>query len=384
MDLHGFVEEQKPAWRRLEILLEKAERTRFRLTPAEARELCALYRRASADLCRAQARTANAEILRYLNDLVARAYGQIYSGRRFRISEVAAFLSRGFPALVRARWRAVALSAALLLLGTIFGFVAAWFDEDARHFLLPEAFRSVAEHIEATPQRVGSQTLPVGMSALMSSAIMTNNIRVSFMAFAFGITAGVGTCAVLFTNGLMLGVLAAYFHRAGPGYALDFWALILPHGVIELAAIVLAGAAGLLLGAAILAPGDMTRRQALRRRGAEAGRIAMGTVPMLVLAGLIEGFVTPQSFLPPAGKLGFAAATAVGLAVYFAPREWAAEAHPRALSASGASRPTSPSSGRSGSPHSRASPIPRRSRRRSSGGNASIFSRVSFISRSTS
>jgi uncharacterized membrane protein SpoIIM required for sporulation len=321
VDLHGFIEERKPAWRRLETLLDEVERRRFRLRPEEARELGALYRRASADLCRAQARTANAELLRYLNDLVARAYGQIYSGRRFRLSETLEFFSHGFPALVRARWRAVAASAAILFLGIAFGFAAAWVDEDARHFLLPEQFRDVARSIESAPQKTSGQVVPVGEAAVMSSAIMSNNIRVSFMAFAFGITAGVGTAAVLFTNGLMLGVLAAYFQRAGPAYALDFWALILPHGVIELTAIALAGAAGLLLGAAILAPGGLTRRQALRRRGAEAGRIAIGTVPMLVVAGLIEGFVTPQSFLDPAAKLGFAAVTAVALALYFAPRE---------------------------------------------------------------
>src|SRR5206468_1936211 len=152
----------------------------FRLRPEEARELGELYRRASADLCRAQARTANAGLLRYLNDLVARAYGQIYSGRKFRLAEIFEFFAHGFPAIVRARWRAVALSTALVLLGGTFGFVAASVDEDARHFLLPEGYREIAESLQMPLQH----TSP---SSAVSSIIMTNNIRVCFWAFALGI-----------------------------------------------------------------------------------------------------------------------------------------------------------------------------------------------------
>lgn len=322
MDLHRFIEARRPDWRRLELLLERADRTGFQLRPDEARELGRLYRRASADLCLAQARTANAALLRYLNDLVARAYSLIYSGRKFRLRGAWDFFVHGFPALVRARSRAVALSAALMLAGALFGFIAATLDEDARHFLLPEQFRDVAEAIEAAPKKHQGGAIPAGDASVMSSAIMTNNIRVCFFAFALGVTMGLGTGVILFYNGLMIGVLAAYFHQAGADLAIAFWALILPHGVIELTAIFIAGAAGLLLGAALLAPGDLTRRQALRRRGAEAVRLAVGTVPLLVLAGLVEGFVTPQGFLPAGAKIVFAGMTAVGLVAYFAPRGW--------------------------------------------------------------
>ncbi len=317
MDLRGFIEERKPTWRELEALLDKAERSQFKLTAQEAQQLGALYGRVSADLCRAQARTANAELLRYLNDLVARAYGLVYSGRKFRWFEVWHFFRAGFPALVRARRGALALATGLVALGFLFGFLAAWFDEDARHFLVPEQFAEVTKRIDELVQQHQAVSLTPGQSATVSSFIMTNNIRVCFLAFALGITLGFGTGIVLFYNGVMIGVLAAYFHRAG--YGLHFWALIAPHGVTELLAIFISGAAGLTIGAALLAPGALTRGQALRRRGAEAVRLVMGCVPLLIVAGLIEGFVTPQSYIPNEAKLAFAALTAIALAVYFAP-----------------------------------------------------------------
>jgi uncharacterized membrane protein SpoIIM required for sporulation len=320
MDLRGFIEERKPAWRRLEELIVKADRSRFKLSAAEAQELGALYRRASADLSRAQARTANAELLRYLNDLIARAYGLIYSGRKFRWHDVWDFFARGFPAIFRDRWRAIALAGGIMALGFAFGFAAAQLDEDARHFLIPDQVREVTEQLDKAIAQHQTRSLGVGLSGVTSSFIMTNNIRVCFFAFALGITFGFGTALVLFHNGVLVGVLAAYFHRAG--YAVHFWSLILPHGVTELLAIFIAGGAGLVVGNALLSPGNLSRRQNLKKQGAAAVRLVVGTIPLLIVAGLIEGYVTPQGYIPNPLKLGFAALTAVALAAYFAPREW--------------------------------------------------------------
>jgi uncharacterized membrane protein SpoIIM required for sporulation len=322
VDLRGFIEERKPSWRRLEDLLDRVDRTRFKLSAAEAQELGALYRRASADLCRAQARTANAELLRYLNDLVARGYALIYSGRKFRWGEIIEFFTDRFPAVFRARWRPIALAAAIMAAGFLFGFVAAWFDETAAHFLVPDQVRETVKNVQQLPQQFASRVIPPGQSAIMSSFIMANNIRVCFMAFAAGVTLGFGTAVALFYNGLLVGVLASYMHRAG--FAVPFWAIILPHGVIELTAIFIAGGAGFVIGAALLNPGELGRRQALRRSGLDAVRLAMGTVPMLVVAGTIEGFVTPQGYIPDGAKLGFGLLTGIGLVAYFAPRGWIA------------------------------------------------------------
>jgi len=317
VDIQGFVNERRPSWQRLEQLLQKADHSGFALSAAEAQELGALYRRVSADLCRAQARTANAELLRYLNALVARAYGLVYSGRRFRLVEVIDYLLRGFPALVVMRWRPLALSTAIFLLGLLFGALAATVDEDARHFLLPDEYREVCENLEASIQGHQGRTLPPGLAAGVSTGIMWNNIRVCVVAYALGITLGFGTALILFQNGVLIGVVASYFFRAG--YGMHFLALLAPHGVIELTAIFISGAAGLVIGRGLLAPGDLPRRESLRRAGLEATRLVTGTVPMLVVAGLIEGFVTPQGTIPNEAKLLFGAATGVALAFYFAP-----------------------------------------------------------------
>ena len=280
--------------------------------------MCALYRRASADLCRAQARTANAEVLRYLNALVARAYGLIYSGRRFRSSDVTDFVLREFPALVLARWRPLALSTSLVLLGLLFGYLAATYDEDARHFLIPEQYREVCEHLDQAVQQHQGRALTPGASAFTSNTIMWNNIKVCLTAFALGITLGFGTALILFQNGVIIGVLASYFVRAG--YGVHFVALLAPHGVIELSAIFISGAAGLVVGRGLLMPGELPRRESLRRAGLEATKLVIGTIPMLIVAGLIEGFVTPQGEIPPVVKILFGALTGVGLFFYFAPR----------------------------------------------------------------
>ena len=139
---------------------------------------------------------------------------------------------------------------------------------------------------------------------MISAVIMTNNIRVGFTAFALGFTWGLATVLVLFDNGLLLGVLGAiYISR---GFALDFWSLILPHGVLELLAIFICGGAGLVLAKALVQPGDYTRRDALLVQGRIAVKLVLGTIPMFVAAALIEGFITPTT-LPDSVKLAVAA-----------------------------------------------------------------------------
>jgi uncharacterized membrane protein SpoIIM required for sporulation len=155
------------------------------------------------------------------------------------------------------------------------------------------------------------QTVP----ATISSAVISNNIKVSITAFAGGVTFGLLTVYALVTNGLMLGALGAYFSTS-PARARDFWSLILPHGIIELTAISIAGAAGLILGWAMIAPGNLSRWDSLRKASREALPLVGGVAAMLILAGLIEGFFTPSP-LSASVKLLFSALTAVGLVFYF-------------------------------------------------------------------
>jgi uncharacterized membrane protein SpoIIM required for sporulation len=148
----------------------------------------------------------------------------------------------------------------------------------------------------------------------MSAYIMTNNIRLAFLAFAGGLTLGILTVYLLIFNGLMLGGMAAMYNDAGFGR--DFWATIAPHGFIELTAVQIAAGAGLLLAAGILAPGRIRRREALRRNGRRAAILIVGVATMLVVAAMIEGFFSPQKF-PEITRIMFGAMTALAMALYF-------------------------------------------------------------------
>jgi uncharacterized membrane protein SpoIIM required for sporulation len=166
--------------------------------------------------------------------------------------------------------------------------------------------------------QVGAK-FPASMGPVLSSKIMTNNISVGFKAFAFGITAGVGTVYVLIFNGFMLGSLAAIFNNYH--YDIQFWALILPHGITELLAIFISGGAGLILADSLFNPGDLKRIDAMKVNGVRAIRLILGVIPMFVIAGIIEGFITPLD-ISPYIKLVFSAFTGILLFLYFSQAKW--------------------------------------------------------------
>ncbi|MCS6859347.1 MAG: stage II sporulation protein M [Abditibacteriales bacterium] len=314
MDINRFLHERHARWQRLEALLSQVESAGWaNLSPAEVREFGSLYRRVSSDLVQARSQTGNAEVLEYLNDLVARAYSHVYRSPRLSWRDGVAFLAAGFPRLFRETLTYTLVAAMLFMGGAGFGYFATATDPAAPYQLLGRSLAAIQ------PKNRGGQGLPLSRSvmpneaAVLSSAIMTNNIRVSFLAFASGVLFGVGTVGVLFFNGIMLGSLTQTFTAAHQ--SLEFWSLILPHGIIELTAIFIAGGAGLLLGKALALPGRRRRRDALAEHGQRAIRLILGVIPLLVLAGTIEGFVTPLP-IGPYPKLVFAFLTAVGLVAY--------------------------------------------------------------------
>jgi len=316
-DLNQFLNRRQESWRRLELLLERTEEGGLsKLSSVEVREFGILYRRASSDLVTARSKTANAEVLEYLNDLVARAYAQVYRSRRFQPKDILTFLWIDFPRLFRHTWKYVALAAALMTAAGIFGWELNQRDPSGAYYMLPASMVKqmpvLREHWKTT---TGHQIDP-GQMSLMSSFIMTHNIAIGLTCFAGGIFFGVPTLWAMLENGMMLGILGEAMTR--PGTAMTFWSLILPHGIIELSAIAVMGGAGFIIASALLAPGNRSRKDALIERGRLAVLLAMGGGAMLVVAGLIEGFITPPAFIPPWFKLTFAAATLVAQTWYFA------------------------------------------------------------------
>lgn len=319
-DPSKFVEERSKSWQELEQLLERAHSSGVQsldlraLGVDGARRLGKLYRAVSGDLVRARTEVVDASITDYLNDLVARSYALVYAAEEgSRFGALFRFFASGYPALVRAEAPMMFLSAFLLFGGAGLGGVVYAIDPDARGVLIPE------QHAEMTPdERIAEEEMgdghASGEAAQFSSFLFTHNIQVTFMVFALGITAGIGTAALLFANGVPLGALAVEYHQSGDG--VFFWAWILPHGIPELTAIVVAGAAGLILARGMLAPGRRRLKDALTHEARRAARLVVGTMPVLILAGVIEGTISQMHApgMPYWAKLVFAAI--VGVALY--------------------------------------------------------------------
>jgi uncharacterized membrane protein SpoIIM required for sporulation len=301
MTLEDFVRDRHAAWSELDALVGAARRKPERLGAARVQRLGTLYRGTVADLAFARRRYPGERVTAQLEDRVGRARHLVYHapGRR---ESVLAWITRDYWQGVRARWRELAL-AALLMFGSA-GLAGVWADRDpgAAAGLAPGAYQSVTQ-----PRPHGANLhLPVAERTAFASEIFTNNIRVTLLAFAAGIAAGVGTALLLIYNGVILGVVAGL--AVGSGNGSVFFQLVTAHGVLELSCIAVAGAAAFRMGWAIVEPGRRTRPQALGAEGREAIKIVLGTAPWLVVAGLIEGLVTPAG-------LGLPSVIAIGAGV---------------------------------------------------------------------
>ena len=324
-----FVRARRDAWERLEDLVARAQSARLNsLSDDELHEMGTLYRRASADLARAQTRynstLAGQELVRTLNALVRRAHAQIYAAPASSAAPASIWnwLFYGFPAAFRRHWRAIALAALLMYGPALATYVAVWSDAaNTRLFLDEEVVKTVEERAQkklTTGWGANTSYKGVVESPEISGFIMTNNIMVAMRAVALGVTAGLGTAFDLIRTGIMVGSLAGVASNNNVDYL--FWSVILPHGVLELTAICIAGGAGFVIARAIYAPGDLPRRDALKIAGGEAAQLMAGVAAMLVCAGLIEGFITPSA-LPPSFKMGFALLSALSLAAYLCVQE---------------------------------------------------------------
>jgi uncharacterized membrane protein SpoIIM required for sporulation len=232
-----------------------------------------------------------------------------------RPREVLRFVTHGFPELVMAEWRVLVASTLLFVAGGGFGWIGMMFDPDAAPYLVPSSHQKL-DPTERVKNEQKNEGADVGEQAAFSAFLMRNNIGVAFFAFALGLTAGVGTSILLFGNGVLLGSLAWVY--AAKGQAAWFWAWILPHGIPEITAICLAGAAGLTIARGLVAPRGLARRVALRKEGVVAVKLVLGTVVLFILAGLIEGPISQihPPRLPVWFKIGFALIVGGGVYAY--------------------------------------------------------------------
>ncbi|MGI0491922.1 stage II sporulation protein M [Alkalinema pantanalense CENA528] len=311
MNIQRWIARKEPSWKQLEALLQKAEKQGIRsLTAIEIQSLSSLYRSVSADLARAKTTQASQTLIYVLQGLTSRAYNQVYQGsRRQEWQKVWIFYRWRFPAVVQATWAYTALATALFLLGALLAWWLAWRDPDFIALIAPASLISqVRDRGELWMGNI------VGSEPLASSGIMVNNLVVSFRVIAGGITGGLLTTWALFFNGIMIGAIATLVGQNNLAY--PFWAFVFPHGALELPAIFFAGGAGFLIARALLFPGQYRRVDAFKIYGTQAAQLVYGIVPMLVIAGTIEGFFSPSPIVPSPLKYLAGLLLLIGLIVY--------------------------------------------------------------------
>ena len=304
-----WIDHRKTNWSRLETLLSAAETQGIRRLPAsDLRELGLLYRQATADLSTVRADRTSRTLETYLNRLAGRAHNLVYSGRRISFATLWVFLAGGYPRLLRRLMPYILLATAVFLASFALGMLITTLRPDFAVLWLGPAMMDKINHHQMWTDAV------LSMKPQAASGIMTNNMSVCFTTFAAGITAGLGTLFLLFNNGLQIGAVLACC--AQHGMAGSLLAFMVSHGALEIPSIMLAGAAGLRLGAGILFPGQLRRRDALARAGAESVQLVSATIPLLIVAGSFEGFLSP-THAPVALKCAVGAALFTGLCVWW-------------------------------------------------------------------
>lgn len=295
----SWLQKRRPYWARIDELLTRSGRGGVRnLTQPELQELALLYRQTASDLATIREDPSSRSLAHYLNQLLGRAHNLIYMGRRSRPSGIIKFYRETFPQVFHETFAYTMTACAIFWALAAAGAMLAVVNPAFQRYLLGAGMMETIEKRQMWTHSI------VTIKPLASSAIMTNNLSVSFTTFALGITAGIGTVFELMFNGLLIGVVGAACWEAGMSQQL--WSFVAPHGVIELPAIFIAGGGGLLIAKGLLFPGTLPRRASLVREGGRAVRLVLGIIPMLIVAGTIEGFVSPSE-LPIPLKYGVAA-----------------------------------------------------------------------------
>ena len=290
------MQNRRQRWEQLTQLVNRAQSQGLsRLSAAELAELGSLYRQATAALARARSLDRDRTLIEYLNQLVGRAHAVVY-GRRIQPRLRLGYLfGVDIPRTFQENWRYVAVAAAITIVAAILAYLLIQVDPRWSTALMSEDFSDAVEDFAASDKPAGEYFADIAAAlggANLSTLLLTHNIQVALQAFAVGVSLGLLTIYVLVVNGLMLGAFLGI--GALHGRLLDLVAVVIPHGAIEIPAIFIAAGAGLMIGHALVSPGDMLRRDALRIAALKAVKLAVGTVPVFIVAALVEGLLSPQ------------------------------------------------------------------------------------------
>jgi len=274
----------------MEELLRQAHRSPRSLAGPQLDELGSLYQSLTADLALAQRDFPNQQVTRYLNQLVGRAHTLIYQGEPVRWRQIKAFYRYQFPSLYRELLPYTLAAFVLFLVPALGAGLVVAADPAAIYVIEGAEIAGLVEEVEGGNLWIN---IAPGVRSAASSLIMTNNIQVMFLTFAGGLSGGLLTLWVLANNGMHFGAIFGLLSAHGLAHGLAEF--VIAHGVIELSVIFLAGGCGLSIGDGIVRPGLLSRKDALLKRTHVGAQLILGCVPLLVIAGLLEGFLSPSA-----------------------------------------------------------------------------------------
>lgn len=284
---------RQSSWEQLSALLKKSEGSINGLSPSDVQTVATLYRSATADLALAQRDFPNAQVTAYLNELVGRSHAVVYRSKPVAWQKIGRYFTHTFPQTFRQTLRYTLIAAILFFLPALIIGPLVYANPQLIYVAMDPGIEQLVDIVER-----GELWIDVdpNESSSFSAMIMTNNIRVTFLAYAGGMLAGVLTLYVMIFNGIMLGALTGLTAHHGLGW--DLWEFVIGHGVIELSVICIAGGAGLMVGWAILNPGLQSRGDAIAIAAKSALNLVIGGAILLIIAGLIEGYISPHEGIP--------------------------------------------------------------------------------------
>jgi len=306
-----WIEKRRPFWNQLEQLVNLSGRGGVSaLSPTDLQELALLYRQIAADLASVREDSTSTNLSHYLNQLLGRAHNIIYMGRKSDKRNILTFYRWTYPAIFRATLSNTIAAVVIFLCAAVSGCLLSIADPAfPRHLLGPNMIQSIEQH------KMWTESI-VTVKPVASSQILTNNISVSIFTYALGITAGVGTLWMMLLNGLMLGVVGTACWQAH--MSLPLWSFVVGHGSLELPAIFIAGGAGFIIARGMLFPGALPRGESLVRAGKLSAQLFFGTIPLLLIASFIEGFISPSDIpIPMKFALGIGLFTLLILYLFF-------------------------------------------------------------------
>lgn len=307
MNESEFIKHNTETWLKLEGYAVRINKKGIKsLNSSEIKEFLYVFRQSSHHLAYVRTYYPKSRLGEYLNSIIINSHSYVYGVKKVSLRGIKKYLGYEFPRLLREHRYYILASFGFFAIGFLISMLLVFYKEANSSMFLEQ---SLIDGIKSRVAGGKEWDYP-----LMSSYIMINNITVSLKAFALGITLGFGTIYVLFFNGATLGALTALIYSYGK--PLNYWSLILPHGVTELTAVFISGAAGLTIAKSLLIPGKYTRKHALIASAKASVPMLMGVMLMLVIAGIIEGFFTPLN-IPEGAKLTLALVTAILWAAYF-------------------------------------------------------------------